>query len=84
MKGYIKISANSVGEDGMKLEVECDMTHVSVVDEVYLLDAFCKALDIDNAAILTMMVMREEIGNTQTKITVDTSTLKRFAGGADE
>lgn len=87
MNGYIKLDAMKE-EDGERITADVNIHDVGIVDKVRLLHAFCTAIEIDDATILTMMMVRDDIDKSAETTKIDRSLLNAFAafanGGEDD
>ena len=77
MQGFIKLEAVPT-EDGSHISGEIAMTGVGLVDKVKLLYAFCTSLEIDDAAIMTMIAVREMLDKSTEQVKIDMGAIRKF------
>ena len=83
MKGYIKISVDDIEqEDCVREKVTVDAKiSANDVDKIRLVRIFCDALSMNDAHLLTAIVMKDELRGEHDSYTIDRNALA--AAGID-
>ena len=70
MKGSMKIEVNTE-DNGERIEISTRLSGVDLVGKVRLLSAICDALEVNDAMIMTMMCVREELHGSSESVKVE-------------